>query len=90
MFISLANLDNKCYSRIFTLPFISATFCLYVQLLALLSADIDNGVRTKKKKRERERERKENVYVNSFPSIKFVRVYVFSHIGDFILKLGIK
>jgi len=70
MFISLANLDNKCYSRIFTLPFISATFCLYVQLLALLSADIDNGVRTKKKKeREREREREKRKRVCKFISV---------------------
>jgi hypothetical protein len=34
--------------------------------------------------------KKEEVYVNSFPSTKFVRVYVFSYIGEFILKRGIK
>jgi len=26
----LTNLDNNCYSSIFTLPFISAIFCLYM------------------------------------------------------------
>jgi hypothetical protein len=30
------------------------------------------------------------ICVNSFPSIKFFRVRVFSYIGEFILKLGFK
>lgn len=34
--------------------------------------------------------KKEKVYVNSFISTEFVRGYIFTNTGEFILKLGIK